>query len=666
MFIGVDTGGTFTDFVFHEGDRVETYKIPSTPDDFSRAVLEGLKHLAGSPSKAGHTLIHSSTVATNAVLERKGAQTALITTKGFRDVLEIGRQTRPELYNLHFERPAPLVPRKFRREVTERVSSDGTVLIPLNRAELKRIAADLKKNRIESVAVCLLFSFLYPGHEKTVRRFCEELGLPVSLSSEVLPEFREYERTSTTVLDAFVRPVVRGYLEGLDRSVRKTGVRRTRIVQSNGGSVSLRSAKERVVTTILSGPSAGVIGAMSVSRVSPLLLSTTKNGKLRLITFDMGGTSTDVSLVEGSYRLTTESKIGGYPVGVHVMDIHTVGAGGGSLITLDAGGALRVGPESAGAVPGPACYGVGGQPTVTDANLVLGRIDPGRFLGGRFPLDRNRAERSLKVPANRLDMDIHTFSRAAIRIVNSNMERAIRSISVERGYDPKEFCLVAFGGAGGLHACELADALRIPKVLIPVNPGVLSAWGALSGDVVKDFSRTVMNPFAGSEHKLRMEFGRLDRQAMADLNREGFTKNQIVISRFLDLRYVGQSYEISVPYNGNVKSTGKLFHVEHFRRFGHSSPDEPMEIVTVRVRGIGISEKPSLKPVPKGTADSRRARIGVHRGAAVFDRAKLRAGNEVDGTALILEDYATTYIPEGWGGTVDRYGNLVLWPKRKN
>ena len=698
MLIGIDTGGTFTDLIlFSDAEDkpcIFTHKVPSTPPDFSVGVLRGLRELLAMAADARRntqdarriSLVHGSTVATNALLERKGANTALVTTKGFRDVLEIGRQTRAEIYNLNVERPAPLVPRNLRLEVTERVDAQGNVLTPLNEADVERVLDRLQRRGVESVAVCLLFSFLRPQHEQRIAELARKRGFFVSASCEVLPEFREYERTSTTVVNAYVSPVMSRYLSQLETEAKKLGAAHVRIMQSNGGSISAQAAGERAVHTLLSGPAAGVLGALHVTRqaltarsrsrlgISTSYPSRERERAVNIITFDMGGTSTDVSLCVGDVRATTEANIGGLPVRVPMMDIHTVGAGGGSIAYVDAGGALRVGPQSAGADPGPVCYGKGEQVTVTDANLILGRIAPKRFLGGRMKLDEGRAREEMKKFARKLGNweigKLDGAARAIVRVVNSNMERAIRVISVERGYDPRDFTLLSFGGAGGLHACALAESLRIPRVLIPVYPGLLSAWGCVASDVVKDFARTVMfsvrDKGQGTRGKGQGLFMRLEREAVRTLRREGFASDDIVLMRSLDLRYVGQSYEITTPFAGNVAETLQTFHRLHEQRYGHSSPDEPVEIVTARVRAVGRVSKPTLQPIVRGKADARaamiaRRRIGVTTEVVTtYDREKLKAGNEIIGPALVVEPYATTLVLSNWRGKVDRWGNILM------
>ncbi len=658
MHIGVDTGGTFTDLLLWDGRRLRAHKVPSTPQDFSEGVLRGIAEILGGPQTGVFDVTHSGTVATNALLERKGARTALISTRGFRDVLEIGRQTRPSLYDLLADRPPPLVPRRLRFEVTERIDAGKQVVRALELGEVEDVLDRLSEKNVESVAICLLFSFLHPQHERRIARAARRRGLTVSVSSEILAEFREYERTSTTVVNAYVAPIMRGYVRQIDRSLRMLGARRWRIMQSNGGSLSPKSAGEQAVHTLLSGPAAGVIGAMSVARTA---LAGRRSEPAKIITFDMGGTSTDVSLIAGDCAVTTEGSVAGCPVGVPMLDIHTVGAGGGSIAHLDPGGALHVGPRSAGARPGPACYGIGDDVTVTDANLILGRIEPDHFLGGRIELDAPRAKRVMSRLARRLGTSAPAAARSIIRIVGANMERALRLISIERGYDPREFTLVSFGGAGGLHACELAAALYIPRVLIPYNPGVLSAWGGLASDVIKDYSRTVMlSNGAESQPRIRRVVRELEAQARREMANEAPRSAKVVLSCSLDLRYAGQAFELNVPYAGKLRAAVERFHADHARRYGHSDVNATIEVVTVRVRATGRMRKPAPQTIPRGPADARRAICARRNRMTLYDREKLRAGNQLAGPALIVEPFATTWIPKEWHGTIDRWGNVLL------
>ncbi len=666
MHIGVDTGGTFTDLLLWDGRRLRAHKVPSTPQDFSEGVLRGIAEILGEPHTGAFDVTHSATVATNALLERKGARTALITTRGFRDVLEIGRQTRPSLYDLMADRAPPLVPRQLRLEVTERIDAGKQVVRPLEVGEVEDVLDRLAEKNVESVAICLLFSFLHPQHERLIARAARRRGLTVSVSSEILAEFREYERTSTTVVNAYVAPIMQGYIRRLDRSLQTMGARRWRIVQSNGGSLSPKSAGEQAVHTLLSGPAAGVIGALSVARLALAGRTSASSVESRsepakIITFDMGGTSTDVSLIAGDYAVTTEGSVADCPVCVPMLDIHTVGAGGGSIAHLDPGGALHVGPRSAGAQPGPACYGVGDDVTVTDANLILGRIEPDRFLGGRIELDVLRAERAMQRLARELGTSVPATARSIIRIVGANMERALRLISIERGYDPREFTLASFGGAGGLHACELAAALYIPRVLIPYNPGVLSAWGGLVCDVIKDYSRTVMHSGGADAQPLIQRVVReLEAQARREMGSEAPQSAKLVLSRSLDLRYAGQAFELHVPYVGKLGAAVKRFHADHARRYGHFDVNAAVEVATVRVRATGRTRKPAPQMIPRGAADARRAICAKRRRMTLYDREKLRAGNQLAGPALVVEPFATTWIPKEWRGPIDRWGNVLL------
>src|SRR5205823_2194886 len=503
--------GTFTDLVLLQEGEIRVHKVLSTPDDPSQAILQGLSDLGVRESLS--TLVHGSTVATNAVLEHKGVRTGLITTAGFRDVLEIGRQTRPKLYDLKVQKEPPLVPRSLRLEVVERLNERGEVMTPLDEASLKAAIEHMQKENVEAIAICLLFSFTNPEHERKVAEAARSAGFYVSASSEVVPEFREYERTSTVVLNAYIGPLVDRYLAKLEEVLPKNIP--FRIMQSNGGSISSATARQEAARTLLSGPAAGVVGAAFVAEAS---------GFKRAITIDIGGTSTDVALIDGAIAEATEGKIAGYPTRLPMIDIHTVGAGGGSIAWFDVGGALRVGPRSAGADPGPAAYGHGGtEPTVTDANVVLGRLLPEAFLGGAMSLDVEQAHKAVSNIAERLGVSLEEAALGIIRIVNANMEAAIRVISVERGYDPRHFLLVAFGGAGPLHACELAAALQIPRVPIPTVPGVLSALVMLAAEVIKDYVRTVMVLSEDAQTKVSGVFSELEEQGRADLRSEEHT-----------------------------------------------------------------------------------------------------------------------------------------------
>ena len=658
--IGVDTGGTFTDVLLSGPDGVLAHKVPSTPPDYAEGVLAGIDGALERAGAAGpFDLVHATTVATNALLERRGARVGLVATAGFRDVLAVGRQQRAALYALEPARPEPLVPRDRRREVAERVSAAGEILAPLADAEIERVLDALERRGVRSVAVSLLFSFLRPEHEKRIADAAERRGLTVSASSRVCPEFREYERTSTTAANAYVAPVLDAYLGRVEAGARQRGARSMRVVHSGGGSLSPRAAGEQAVRTLLSGPAAGVMAGKRIAAAAG-------DGARApdALTFDMGGTSTDVGLVAGGEAaVTTEGRVGGLPVAVPMMDLHTVGAGGGSIARLDAGGALRVGPASAGADPGPACYGRGRDPTVTDAQLLLGRIDPERFLGGRLTLDPERARRALEPLAAAMGTGTEAAAGAIVATADAAMERALRVISVERGHDPRDFTLVCFGGAGGLHACALADALRIPRVLVPHRPGVLSAWGAAGADVVKDAARTVMRP-AGAEDdaSLAERFRPLEQQLAAAMAEEGFAPEAVILRRAIDARYAGQSFELAVPFDGRLADALDAFHERHAARFGHSAPAERVELVTLRVEAIGPVPAPEPPRIPSGGPDASAAALPASAGAARYDRARLAAGNRIAGPALVLEAFSTAFVADGWHGVVDGIGNLVLEP----
>ena len=656
VYVGVDTGGTFTDFIYWDGKEWKVLKIPSTPDNPAEAVLKGLEEL-----RKGETpldIVHGSTVATNALLERKGARTALITNKNFEDVLIIGRQNRERLYDLHYRRPTPLVPEELRFGLDCRIDYKGEELKPIDPEELKRLTEELIKKKVESVAVCFLHAYANPKHEKEVEEAIKERteGIFISLSHEILPEFREYERMSTTVVNAYVGPKMSGYLKYLKDRLRPSDV--LRVMQSNGGVISVETASREAVRTILSGPAGGVMGALFIGKLT---------GIEKLITFDMGGTSTDVSLVDKRPKITTESKISGIPVKVPMIEIHTVGAGGGSIAYIDEGGALRVGPQSAGAKPGPICYGRGGKDiTVTDANLFLGRLVPEHFLGGKMRLYPELLKEPFKELSKRAGLTPLELAEGIIRVVNSNMERAIRKISIERGYNPEEFALLSFGGAGGLHAVFLAKSLNIPKVIIPVNPGILSAIGMLMSDVVKDLSTTVMlKESEATPHTLEELFRALEEKLLKDMEKEGFPQEQVILERFMDLRYKGQSYELIIPYSEDFRES---FEREHERLYGYRHEGREVEIVNIRLRAVGLKDKPSLKELEFSEKLSSDAILGERevyingewKKFKVLDRDKLTFGNKIDFPAIVVEYSSTTLIPEGVVGEVDRYGNLIL------
>ena len=658
--VGVDVGGTFTDFLVLEEGRLSIYKTLSTPDDPSRAVIDGLREL-GVLKRI--PVVHGSTVATNALLERRGARTALITTRGFEDTLQIGRQARPSLYDLLQDKPRPLAERELSFGASERVDNNGSVVLPLTSEEAKAIVQRIGQAGVESVAVSLLFSFLNSVHEEFLLELLE--GLPsrpfISLSSRVLPEFREYERTSTVTVNAYVGPIMSRYMDSLETHLGEVGLR---IMQSSGGSISARQAAEQPVRSILSGPAGGVVGAF---------WEASQAGYPEVITLDMGGTSTDVSLCPGRIQETNSSVTGGFPISVPMIDIHTVGAGGGSIARVDAGGALQVGPQSAGADPGPACYGKGSEVTVTDANLLLGHLVATHFLGGRMSLDVRRSQTVMASLASALGTDARAAALGVVRVVNSNMERATRAVSLERGYDPREFTLMAFGGAGPMHACELAQELRIPRVLVPLYPGILSALGVAIADVVKDYAHTVMlRGDALTFAKVDQGFQPLEAHAQEELAREGFQQERLVLQRLLDVRYVGQSYELTVPCpieQGEPlqEAIAGSFHQAHQQRFGYSDATQQVEVVNVRLKAMGRMDKPQAVQVSSAAGDQ--ASPITHMEAAfaeevypktpVYQRESLRPGAELAGPVVIVQMDATTVVPPGWRAFVDERGNLI-------
>jgi N-methylhydantoinase A len=782
--IGVDTGGTFTDCVLLEGSAIRIVKVLSTPDDPARAIVQGVRELIESagplrkggalaeppfdyahgpehaegqsapqhfsriylegtgtaglkPRPSGNAstseperrtasieIIHGTTVSTNTLLERKGARVALVTTAGFEDLIEIGRQNRPRLYDLDVRRAPPLVPRQLRFGVRERTGADAGVLRRPLALELRRIASRVRRAGAESLALCFLFSYANPANERAAAQALRRLGLPLSVSHEILPEFREYERLATVVVNAYLAPRLGAYLGRLAKACAtvslpggaRAGPARARIsvMQSNGGITTAERAAREPVRTILSGPAGGVVAAAWLAE---------RLGLPRALSFDMGGTSTDVSLIDDTPRTTRETTINELPVAVPVLDVHSVGAGGGSLARFDVGRALRVGPESAGAAPGPICYGQGGtRPTVTDAHLLLGRLDPEQFLGGSFRLDRQAArdafarflaEQARELPYRAsLPRTPFELARGIVAVANATMEKALRVISVERGYDPRDFSLVSFGGAGGLHAAELARALGLVQVVVPPDPGCFSALGILLSDVVKDVSRSVLLRVPGSGlavarrtntarrsfapssfprkrkstvdreanpawrsfwRDLERRFAQLEQAARAELRRESF-RGAPYVERQLDVRYVGQSYELSVPLTPEFP---EAFHQEHARAYGHAQPDQPLAIVSLRVRlavptpkppgALVKSVSPGRRTPPSGAAMLNRQKVwfGASPLETVFyDRPRLRPGTQFRGPAVVLEYSSTTVVPPDYDCRVDAGLNLILLRSR--
>jgi N-methylhydantoinase A/oxoprolinase/acetone carboxylase beta subunit len=647
--IGVDTGGTFTDLVRFGADGLSVHKVRSTPDDPSRAIVEGIAGVA--PIGTGLDVVHGSTVATNAVLERRGARIALVVTAGFEDVVRIGRQTRRSLYDLLQEAPRPLVEPALTFGCRERLAADGQPVIPLAADEVARLAAAVRASGASAVAICLLHAFRNPAHEAQLADAMTAAGLAVSTSSRVLREYREYERWSTTIANAYVTPIMATYLGALE--ARLAGDRLT-VMQSNGGTVSAGAAKAAAVRTILSGPAGGAVGARAVAEAA---------GHPRVIGFDMGGTSTDVCLIDGAIPTTSDAIVGDVPVRLPVIDIHSVGAGGGSIVYVDSGGALRVGPRSAGAVPGPVCYGAGTELTVTDANLLLGRLDPDQFLGGRMALDVDRARGVAHDLARRVGLDEAALVEGVVRIANANMERAIRVVSVQRGFDPRDFALLAFGGAGGMHACAIAETLDIATVIVPRHAGVLSALGMLLADVVRDYALTILRRGdAVDTGELDALFAPLVDQAVEDLAGEGFSAGRTHIERRLDVRYVGQSYELAVPMSKDFRDE---FDRRHARTYGYANPRRPVEVVTLRVIAAGRTDKPALprQDAPSTAAAPYRMREARFDGMPVptscFRWRDLAPGAAGDGPAVISGGEATAVVPPGFRFRLDAFGNLV-------
>jgi N-methylhydantoinase A len=700
--IAIDTGGTFTDCVWIEAGRLRMLKVFSTPADPSQAIVEAIRRITEENSIGDLILLHGTTVGTNTLLERKGARTALVTTQGFEDAIEIGRQARPKLYDFFFDRIEPLVPKDLRFGINERTASDGTILTSPRPEELQTLSHQIAQATPQSIAISLLFSFANPKNEEDVAEALKSSAIPLSISHEILPEFREYERTSTVVINAYLQPVMQSYLESLERRTQElVGEWRFRakhadveerpfraakkrsnkgalapveppprifVMQSSGGITAVSTAAREPVRTVLSGPAGGVVGAAATARAS---------GFDRIIAFDMGGTSTDVSLVEGEITTATDAHVIGLPISVPMLDIHTVGAGGGSLARFDAAGVLRVGPESAGADPGPICYGRGTQPTVTDANLLLGRLQPTRFLGGDFTLDLDRTRAVTRewlkkewLKKSSSPLTLEKFAAGVVRVVNATMEKAIRVVSIERGRDPRHFALVAFGGAGGLHACALAEALSIPQVIVPAFPGALSALGILAADVVKDYSRTILWRVSSKvpTQELGREFSALEKNAAKDFRDESW-QGQPHYHRSIDIRYRGQGYELNIPFTKNLLHD---FEREHHRRYGYTHPSREVELVTLRLRatvrtartahvGTGALARPGRATLGRLSAPKAPVLFeGKKLETKIYSRDELQPRKKYSGPAIITEYSATTVIPPGKSFHLDRASNLIV------
>ncbi len=648
IWLGVDTGGTFTDFVcFDEDGGVCVHKVLSTPEAPERAILQGIAELELPLDRL--QVVHGSTVATNAVLEGKGVRTVFVTNRGFADLLTIGRQARRALYDLRPEKRPPPVPPEDCLETSGRIGADGSMVEPLTDDDLAALRDALAERDPEAVAICLLFSWLRPELEQRLREAVPE-GCFVSLSSEVLPEVREYERGMATWLNAWVGPRVEGYLRRLGAGLPGVPVS---VMQSAGETMSAEQAAGQAVRMLLSGPAGGLLAARHLGGLA---------GFDRLLTFDMGGTSTDVALIEGELGLTSEGHIGDWPVAVPMMDMHTIGAGGGSIAWIDEGGMLQVGPESAGADPGPACYGRGGErPTVTDANLLLGRLQADAFLGGGMRLDRAAAQRAMQPIAEALGGDPLAAARAVIDVANAHMARALRAISIRRGVDTRGHLLVSFGGAGGLHVCELAEALDMRQAMVPAHGGVLSALGMLVARPGRQLSLTLMRGLdePDLEAVVADALERLRERAAVMLAPEGIVLERAEVLVSVDLRYRGQSHTLNLPWEGAVR-TAAAFHARHAERYGHAL-DQPVELVTLRlaVRGEGCGFRlPNWRA--SGRPDSRSVSVPGCGEVPLYRRETLPPGFAFAGPAIVAEQVATTWVAPGWRGRVEDFGNLLL------
>jgi N-methylhydantoinase A len=653
MIIGVDIGGTFTDLVVHDAGQISIHKVLSTPHNPAEAMLKGLRDVTQGDLARIQQVVHGSTVATNAILERKGARIVLIVTQGFGDILHIARQQRPQLYALHPSIPEPLVSKDNTFEIEERLDHHGNVLVKLTKKAIDAVIKRIKALDVDAVAVALLYSYRNPEHEQAIReRIIEKTKLEawqVALSSDVLPEFREYERTTTTVLEAYVRPVMARYIQHLQENLPETMP--LRIMKSDGGVMNASHITQRAAHTALSGPAAGVIGARYLANLA---------GYEHIITFDMGGTSTDVALMTENDALSHTTEIDGLPLRLRLLDIETIGAGGGSLVSLDAGGALRVGPESAGADPGPIIYGQGGEKlTVSDANALLGRIQPDAFFAGQMPLALEDTQRIAEQVAHNAHLTPEDLAHGIIDIANANIERALRRVSVARGHDPREFTLVAFGGAGPLHACEVAQRLDIQRVLIPRHPGVLCALGLLVADISLEQVMPVMERVEQMTiPRLRAKQGRILAWGREELARQGIDPKMMQYEISLDIRYVGQAYELSIPF---FKTVLDDFHQAHQIAYGHAMPDHPLEIVAMRLRGYVTVDKPEFQPQAPATTSPQFEIVDTPSGRmSRYQRDDLTVGTRLSGKALIIQPDSIVYIPADWQAQVDAYHNLIL------
>ena len=674
--VGVDAGGTFTDvcLLTSEGS-LGVYKLASSPADPSDAIGQGVDWILADGSYQSSDveyLGHGTTVATNALLQTRGVKTGVLTTAGFRDLLDLGRQQRPDLYDLQVDKPDVLVPRHLRLEVPERALATGEIRTPLDLDAVREAVRTLRDAEVESIAVCLLYSYLNPAHEDAIGQIIadEFPDAYLSLSHDVLAEFREYERLSTTVVNSFVGPIMSRYIRRLRDRFKQAGIPvEPYITQSNGGIISLDVASETPVRTVLSGPAAGVVGAIDVAR---------KAGFPNLITFDMGGTSTDVALInDGEPSMKLDQTVAGHPIRTPMLDINTVGAGGGSIAWIDSGGHLKVGPQSAGAVPGPACYDQDGEEaTVTDANVHLGVLSRDALLGGRMPIDATRSDTAIKTLAERLGLGAEQVAQGMLDLATVNMARTIRVISVERGYDPRDYALVAFGGAGPLHAGRLARELEIPRILVPSIPGILCAYGLLVADLRTDFSRTQVIPVTDESLEIiNSSYSVLEQEASAWFDREQLTGNERHTRRIADMRYVGQNYELPVPVPDGEVTVATLaelrsaFHQAHEQAYGYAAEDEPVQLVTFRLEAFGVVSPPELDTLAAGEnltdalAGYRHVwmpEAGGWGDVPLYDRTKLGAGMVLQGPAIVEQMDSTTVILPDQRATVDRYGNLII------
>lgn len=666
--IGVDSGGTFTDVcLFREGDAsARVWKVPSTPDDPSRAIAEGVAAALaehGGAARAVSYLGHGTTVATNALIQGRGARTGLVTSAGFRDLLEIRRQMRPSLYDLQCDKPEPMVPRRLRYEVPERLRHDGRVETPLDEDAVHAAAVAMRAAGVGAVAIAFLYAFVDPSHERRARAIVEA-ALPdafITCSHEVAPEFREYERFSTTAVNARLGPIMAAYVNRLEQRVAALNIPAPpHITQSNGGVISCATAATEPVRTVLSGPSTGVVGAIALGQ---------RAGVPDLITFDMGGTSTDVALVRDGQALRSgQSEVHGHPLRIPMLDIHTVGAGGGSIARIDTGGLLKVGPQSAGAAPGPACYAMGSSDaTVTDANVVLGVLHPTHLLAGRMPIDKRLAEAAVDRLAAPLGLGREAAAQGIVSIVVSNMAKAIRVISVQRGHDPRHFALMAFGGAGPIHAARLARELDCPRIVVPPHPGILCATGLLMTDMVTDYARTRLTLLEGAAAVIDQEFAALEQTALAWFEAEGIAADARTLQRSIDMRYAGQNYELSIPAD-DPTALRAAFEAEHTRMYGYIAPEEPIQLVTFRVEATGRVPKSEFREAAAGTGQPtaegwRQVWLPEADGwteVPLFARATLGAGQSLTGPAIVEQMDSTTLILPGQTARIDRYANIVI------